>query len=158
MPTILIINVRSWIWTLGQWGIIVLWWYIMNQSFRCAPASVLASTCSTALGSWKPMLTVWLLVYNRNYILCKLQKIVFLFYPAVPESIIQCRMSVWYGNLTIQLENKLAPLVQTAIKFMGKNEHQSLQSIFEQRSQANTEDMVWSITYSPCHLWALALW
>lgn len=31
----------------------------------------------------------------------------FLFYQAVPESIIQYRMSAWNGNLTIQLKNKL---------------------------------------------------
>lgn len=46
------------------------------------------------------------------------QRIMFL------ERIVRYEMSAWYGNLTVQLKSKLARLVQTAMKVMGRKEHQ----------------------------------
>lgn len=52
-----------------------------------------------------------------------------LFYWAVLER--RDRMSAWSGNVTAQLKNKLACLVQTSMKAMGEK-NQSLQSTYEQ--------------------------
>ena len=40
--------------------------------------------------------------------------------------------SSWYGNLTAKLKTKLARLVHTAMKVIGKSSYQTLQSIYEQ--------------------------
>ncbi len=60
------------------------------------------------------------------------QRIMFLFYQTVLESVIRYGMSAWFGNLTVQLKTKLARLVHTAMKVMGRNEYQPLQSTYEQ--------------------------
>ncbi len=56
----------------------------------------------------------------------------FLFYQAVLESLVRYGMSAWYVNLTIKLKTKLAHRVQIAMKVIGSNDHQVLQSIYEQ--------------------------
>lgn len=60
------------------------------------------------------------------------QKIMFLFYQAVMESVIRYGMTAWFGNLSTQSKSKLQRLVQTAMKVMGRTEKLSLQSIYEQ--------------------------
>lgn len=60
------------------------------------------------------------------------QRIVFLFYQAVVKSVVRYGMSAWYSNLTVQFKSKLARLVQHTMNVMGKTEHRSLQSIYEQ--------------------------
>ena len=55
-----------------------------------------------------------------------------LFYQAVLESLIRYGMSSWYGNLTAKLKTKLARLVHTAMKVIGKSSYQTLQSINQQ--------------------------
>lgn len=56
------------------------------------------------------------------------QKIMFLFYQAVLESIIRYRMSAWFGNHSAQSKAKLQRLVQTAVRVMGRTEKLSLQA------------------------------
>ncbi len=60
------------------------------------------------------------------------QKLMFLFYQAVLESIIRFGMSAWYGNLSVHVKSKLNRLVQTAMKVIGRTENSSLQSIYEE--------------------------
>ncbi len=44
----------------------------------------------------------------------------FLFYRAVTESIIRYGITVWFGNLAIQVKSKLACLVKIAVKTIGR--------------------------------------
>ena len=60
------------------------------------------------------------------------QKVMFLFYQAVLESILGYGMSVWYGNLPVQLKSKIGHLIQSAMKVIGRTEKLPLQSIYEQ--------------------------
>ena len=60
------------------------------------------------------------------------KSIMFLFYQAVLESLVRYGMSSWYGNLTAKLKTKLARLVHTAMKVIGKSDYQTLQSIYQQ--------------------------
>ena len=60
------------------------------------------------------------------------KSIMFLFYQAVLESLVRYGMSSWYGNLTAKLKTKLARLVHTAMKVIGKRDYQTLQSIYQQ--------------------------
>ena len=60
------------------------------------------------------------------------KNIMFLFYQAVLESLIRYGMSSWYGNLSTKLKTKLARLVNTAMKVIGKSDNQTLQSMYEQ--------------------------
>ncbi len=60
------------------------------------------------------------------------QKILFLFYQAVLESIMRYGMAAWFGNPSAQSKSKLQRLVQTAMKVMGGTENLSLQAIYEQ--------------------------
>ncbi len=60
------------------------------------------------------------------------QKIMYLFYQTVIESIIRYDIMVWFGNLTIQVKSKLACLLKIAIKTIGRKEYFSLESLYEQ--------------------------
>ncbi|XDV21520.1 hypothetical protein PO909_026611 [Leuciscus waleckii] len=60
------------------------------------------------------------------------QKIMWLFYSAVIESIVRYGITVWFGNLTIQVKSKLARLVRIAVKTIGRKEILSLESLYEQ--------------------------
>ena len=60
------------------------------------------------------------------------KSIMFLFYQAVLESLVRYGMSAWNGNITVKLKIKLTRLVHMAMKVMGKNDYQTLQSIYEQ--------------------------
>ncbi len=60
------------------------------------------------------------------------QKIMYLFYQAVIESIIRYGITVWFGNLTIQVKSKLACLLKIAMKTIGRKEYLSLESLYEQ--------------------------
>lgn len=59
-------------------------------------------------------------------------KFILIFYQAVVESLIRYGITVWFGNLSVQLKNKLFRLIHTAWKIIGVKEHSSLQSIYEQ--------------------------
>lgn len=77
-------------------------------------------------------------VQQRLYFLCRLrifgveQKIMYLFYQAVIESIIRYGITVWFDKLTIQVKSKLAHLLKIAMKTIGKNKCLSLVSLYEQ--------------------------
>ena len=60
------------------------------------------------------------------------QRVMFLFYQAVLESILRYGMSAWYGNLSVQLKSKIGRLIQSAMKVMGRSEKLPMQSIYEQ--------------------------
>lgn len=77
-------------------------------------------------------------IQQRLYFLRRLrvfgvdQRIMFVFYQAVLESLVRYGISVWFGNLTVQLKNKLNRLIQTAMKVMGRKDYQSLQTLYDQ--------------------------
>ncbi len=54
-----------------------------------------------------------------------------MFYQAVLESLIKYGITVWLGNFSVQLQNKLFRLIHNALKIIGVKEHLSLQSIYE---------------------------
>ncbi len=58
------------------------------------------------------------------------QRILFLFYQSVFESLIRYGIAAWYGNLTVQSKSKLARLVQT-LKVVGLEEKQTIQEMYE---------------------------
>lgn len=60
------------------------------------------------------------------------QRIMFLFYQAVLESLVRYSLSAWYGNLSAQLKSKLVRLIAVSMKVMGKREYQPLQSLYDQ--------------------------
>lgn len=60
------------------------------------------------------------------------QRLMNLFYKPVLESLIQYGIQAWYVNLSEQLKSRLVRFVQTALKVMGKKDHQSFQSIYKQ--------------------------
>lgn len=60
------------------------------------------------------------------------QKVMYLFYHAVIESIIHYGYTVWFGNITVQSKAKLACLVKMAMKIIGKRQYQSLEYSYEQ--------------------------
>ncbi len=60
------------------------------------------------------------------------QRVLFLFYQAVLESLVRYGMPAWYDNLAVQLKTKLTRLVHTAMKVIGRSDHQSLQEIYDQ--------------------------
>jgi len=76
-------------------------------------------------------------LHQRLYFLRRLhfygvnKKIMMLFYKAVLESIVKYGVTVWFGNLSIQLKSKLAHLVLTALKIVGHEESLNLQQLFE---------------------------
>ena len=65
------------------------------------------------------MLITCVLVSSKDYFLRRLrvvgvdQKVMFLFYQAVLESILK------YGNLPVQLKSKIGHLIHSAMKMMG---------------------------------------
>ena len=77
----------------------------------------------------------------------------FLFYQAVLESLVRYGMSFWYGNLTAKLKTKLACLVHTAMKVIGKSDYQTLQSIYQQivfrQAQTPLTSFIQSMTSYP---------
>ncbi len=58
------------------------------------------------------------------------QRILFLFYQSVFESLIRYGIAAWYGNLTVQSKSKLAWLVQT-LKVVGLEEKRPIQEMYE---------------------------
>ncbi len=67
------------------------------------------------------------------------QKFMLIFYQAVFESLIRYSITVWFGNLSVQLRTKLFRMIHTAWKIIGVKEQTSLQIIYEQATlrQAN---------------------
>lgn len=60
------------------------------------------------------------------------QKLMFLFYQAVLESIIRFGMSARCSNISVHSKCKLNRLLRTALKVMGRTESSSLQSLCEE--------------------------
>jgi len=54
-------------------------------------------------------------------------------YKAVLESIVKFGVTVWFGNLSIQLKSKLAHLVLTALKTVGQEEYLDFQHLQNMR-------------------------
>ena len=123
---------------------------MMNQSIRSFPTCTLVFTWTTP-SAGRPMFKVCgrdYTFYADSKCMGVDQRIMILFYQAVLESIVRYGMSAWYGNLSIQLKSKLACLIRTAMKVMGRNEHQSLQSIYEQSVLRQAQRVV----SDPCHI------
>lgn len=59
------------------------------------------------------------------------QRILFLFYQSVFESLIRYCITAWYGNLTVQFKSKLARLVHLAQKITGGEEKRTIQELYE---------------------------
>ncbi len=49
-----------------------------------------------------------------------------IFYQAVLASLFRYGIAAWFGNLSVQLKNKLSQLVHTAWKIIGVRQHLSL--------------------------------
>lgn len=53
------------------------------------------------------------------------------FYRVVAERLVRLGITVWFGNLSVQLESKLVRLTQTAGRITGVRRLLSLQSIYQ---------------------------
>lgn len=60
------------------------------------------------------------------------QKIMFLFYRSIFESLIRYGITAWYGYLTVQLKSKLGRLVHTALQIIGWEENGTIQELYEE--------------------------
>ena len=69
-----------------------------------------------------------------------------IFYRAVLESLVRFGITVWFGNLSVQLRSKLLRLVQTAGKIIGVRQLPSLQSIYEQATLKQAKKIVNDVT------------
>lgn len=65
----------------------------------------------------------WLRLYGAS------SQIMLMFYQAILFSIIRCRVTAWFGNLT---KIWLASMHKTAIKVLGKKEYEPIQSLYGQ--------------------------
>ncbi len=54
------------------------------------------------------------------------------FYRAMLESLIRYGITVWFGNLSVQLKNKLANIHKTAMKIIGIKQYEPIQTLYEQ--------------------------
>ena len=59
------------------------------------------------------------------------QRIMYLFYQSIFESLIRYGITAWYGNLSVQLKSRLGRLVHTAFKIIGGEERRSPQELFD---------------------------
>ena len=75
------------------------------------------------------------------------QKFMLVFYRAVLESLVRFGITVWFGNLSVQLRSKLLRLVQTAGKIIGVSQLPSLQSIYEQATLKQAQKIVCDVTH-----------
>ncbi len=103
--------------------------YMKHQLIKYVPTSTLVS--------------IWMINHIHVDAICSLmyflrrllgveQKIMYLFYQAVIESVIRYAITVWFGNLTIQVKSKLARLLKIAMKTIGRKKYLSLESLYEQ--------------------------
>ena len=69
------------------------------------------------------------------------------FYRAVLESLVRFGITIWFGNLSVQLRSKLLRLVQTAGKIIGVSQLPSLQSIYEQATLKQAQRIVCDVTH-----------
>ena len=76
------------------------------------------------------------------------QKVMLLFYRAVIESIFRYAISVWFGNLTVNLKSQINRLVSTALKVMGVRDHPTPQEI----SQGTVLRQARNIIADPSHV------
>ncbi len=58
--------------------------------------------------------------------------ILLVFYRAMLESLIRYGITVWFGNLSVQLKNKLANIHKTAMKIIGIKQYEPIQTLYEQ--------------------------
>lgn len=104
--------------------------------------------------TWKTH-TEWVCtrLHQRLYFLRRLRfygvnkKIMMLFYKAVLESIVKYGVTVWFGNLSIQLKSKLSHLVLTALKTVGNEESLNLQQLFENSTLNQVQKIVGDQTH-----------
>ncbi len=54
------------------------------------------------------------------------------FYRAMLESLIRYGITVWFGNLSVQLKNILANIHKTAMKIIGIKQYKPIQTLYEQ--------------------------
>ncbi len=59
-------------------------------------------------------------------------QIMLIFYRAILESIIRYGITAWFGNLTVQLKNKLAGMQKTAMKIIGMKQYEPVESLYNQ--------------------------
>ncbi len=59
-------------------------------------------------------------------------KILLVFYQAMFESLIRYGITVWFGNLSIQLKHILAYIHKTAMKIIGIKQYEPIQTLYEQ--------------------------
>ena len=71
-----------------------------------------------------------------------------IFYKAVLESLIRYSITVWFGNLSVQLRNKLSRLIHAAGKITGVKEQVSSQTIYDQA----TLQKAYKIINDPSHI------
>ena len=55
-----------------------------------------------------------------------------IFYKAILESLIRYGITAWFGNLTVQLKNRLANMHKTAMKIIGKKQYESIENLYNQ--------------------------
>lgn len=58
--------------------------------------------------------------------------ILLVFYRAMFESLIRYGITVWFGNLSVQLKNKLVHMQKTAMKIIGIKQYEPIQTLYEQ--------------------------
>lgn len=60
------------------------------------------------------------------------KQIMLIFYRAILESLIRYGITAWYGNLSVQLKNRLANMHKTAMKIIGMRQYESIDNLYNQ--------------------------
>ncbi len=81
------------------------------------------------------------------------KKIRTVFYQAVLESLIRYGIQAWYGNLSVQLKNKLSHIVRMAMKIVDLKDYPSLKTLFEQSVHRGAH----KILADPSHIYSLSM-
>lgn len=66
----------------------------------------------------------WLRLYGVS------NQIMLIFYKAILESLIRYGITAWFGNLTVQLKNRLANMHRTAMKIIGMKQYESVENLY----------------------------
>jgi len=75
------------------------------------------------------------------------QKFMIIFYQAVLESLIRYSITVWFGNLSVQLRTKLLQMIHTAWKIISVKGQTSLQIIYEQATLRKANKIVCNLSH-----------